>query len=41
MRIVIVGSGSIGRRHLDNLKTLGQVDLLVFDPDPAVARLIE
>ena len=34
MRIVILGCGSIGRRHLSNLHSLGYRDLIVFDPDP-------
>jgi predicted dehydrogenase len=32
MRIAILGCGSIGRRHLSNLQTLGFRDLLAFDP---------
>jgi len=32
MRIAVLGCGSIGRRHLENLRTLGHVDLLAFDP---------
>ena len=32
MKIAILGCGSIGRRHLRNLVTLGQTDLLAFDP---------
>ena len=35
MRIAILGSGSIGRRHARNLTALGQTDLVIFDPDPA------
>ena len=30
MKILIAGLGSIGRRHLRNLKTLGQTDLLLY-----------
>lgn len=30
-RLLIVGCGSIGRRHLRNLRALGVTDLLVFD----------
>lgn len=32
MRIAVIGCGSIGRRHLRNLKYLGYADLLAFDP---------
>ncbi|MBI9074770.1 MAG: Gfo/Idh/MocA family oxidoreductase [Desulfatibacillum sp.] len=32
MKILVVGAGSIGRRHLGNLKNLGEKDLLVMDP---------
>lgn len=35
LRIAILGCGSIGRRHARNLTTLGQSDLVLFDPDPA------
>jgi predicted dehydrogenase len=34
MRIAILGSGSIGRRHCKNLHQLGLTDLIVFDPSP-------
>lgn len=34
MRIAVLGCGSIGRRHLSNLRALGQFDLLAFDPVP-------
>ena len=30
MKFLIAGLGSIGRRHLRNLKTLGQTDLLLY-----------
>jgi predicted dehydrogenase len=30
----MVGTGSIGRRHLKNLRTLGIHSLMVWDPDP-------
>ena len=33
MRFAIFGCGSIGQRHLRNLKTLGCHDLLLYDPD--------
>lgn len=32
MRILVVGCGSIGKRHLRNLKTLNAGELLAFDP---------
>lgn len=35
MRIVVVGFGSIGKRHLENLRALGVRELLVTDLDPA------
>jgi len=34
-RIGMLGCGSLGRRHLRNLRTLGYSNLLAFDPDPA------
>jgi predicted dehydrogenase len=33
MKILVIGCGSIGRRHARNLKDLGVKDLLVFDPE--------
>lgn len=33
-RILVVGAGSIGRRHLSNLRSLGYRDLAVVDPMP-------
>jgi len=30
MKILIAGYGSIGRRHLNNLRALGQTDLLLL-----------
>lgn len=33
-RAVVIGCGSIGRRHLANLQSLGVRDLLASDPDP-------
>lgn len=35
MRAVVIGAGSIGKRHLRNLLTLGVRSLAVCDPDPA------
>lgn len=40
-RVLLVGCGAIGRRHLRNLAALGARDLLAFDPDPACARAAE
>lgn len=34
MRIAVLGCGSIGSRHLRNLRCLGYTDLLAFDPSP-------
>lgn len=34
MKVLLVGCGSIGKRHLRNLKTLGVSDLHAFDPRP-------
>jgi predicted dehydrogenase len=33
MKALVVGAGSIGRRHLQNLKALGIVELAVVEPD--------
>ena len=35
MKLVVVGAGSIGRRHIRNLRSLGSGDIAVFDPDPS------
>lgn len=32
MRVAVLGCGSIGRRHLRNIRTLGHTDLVAFDP---------
>jgi len=40
MRIAVMGGGSIGRRHIRNLKALGRSDLVVYDPDSSVCRAI-
>ncbi len=40
MKIAILGCGSIGRRHLRNLQSLGQTDLVAFDPVPAARALV-
>jgi predicted dehydrogenase len=33
MKVLVVGCGSIGRRHTENLRRLGVEEILVFDPD--------
>ena len=40
-RWLIVGAGSIGRRHLGNLQALGQRELCVVDPDAAARQQAE
>ena len=32
MRFAVLGCGSIGRRHLSNLQTLGESDLIAYEP---------
>lgn len=34
MRVLAIGAGSIGKRHLANLEARGDVQLAAFDPDP-------
>jgi predicted dehydrogenase len=41
MRIAILGCGSIGSRHLCNLKSLGYTDLLAYDPFAETCQRIE
>lgn len=41
MRIAVLGCGSIGRRHLRNLQSLGYADLLAYDPDAQARSLAE
>lgn len=41
MRILIVGCGSIGRRHARNLKDLGATELLLFDRNKERAEMLE
>jgi predicted dehydrogenase len=38
MKILVIGCGSIGRRHARNLLALGVSELLLFDSDPARAE---
>lgn len=40
MRILIVGCGSIGKRHARNLRALGVQDLLLFDPNKDRAEAV-
>lgn len=40
MRIAALGCGSIGRRHLRNLHSLGYTDLLAFDPILSVREAV-
>jgi predicted dehydrogenase len=39
--VAVLGCGSIGRRHLDNLTRLGVAPLLAFDPNPATRDRLE
>lgn len=41
LRWLVIGCGSIGRRHLRNLRVLGQTDLLVYRSRPAGVAEIE
>src|SRR5512133_357509 len=41
MRIVTLGCGSIGRRHLKNLQTLGYSDLLAYDPSESARDTVK
>jgi len=40
MKALVVGGGSIGKRHLRNLKTLGVADLGLVEPDADRNRLV-
>ena len=40
LRVAVLGCGSIGRRHLGNLRTLGLTDLIACDPSPEVCRAL-
>lgn len=33
MKVIVAGAGSIGRRHIANLRTLGVKDIVVLEPD--------
>jgi len=38
--VAVLGCGSIGRRHLQNLGSLGHTNLIVFDTDPEVSKAV-
>ena len=40
MKALVVGAGSIGRRHIDNLHALGIGELGVYDAHPATQRAV-
>jgi predicted dehydrogenase len=39
-RLAIIGGGSIGTRHAQNLRTLGESDLLIIEPHPPRAEAL-
>src|SRR5687767_5261293 len=39
-RIALLGCGSIGTRHLRNLRGLGHPDVIAFDPAPAAREVV-
>ena len=39
MRIAVLGCGSIGRRHMRNLRALGEEDVIGFDPSGSARSL--
>lgn len=41
MRVVILGCGSIGQRHLANLQRLEDLDLLAYDPSPVARESVQ
>ena len=41
MKVLVIGSGSIGQRHIKNLKLLGIKDIQVFDNDKKLLKLVE
>lgn len=42
MRIAVLGCGSIGRKHLHNMRALGDVEVVAYDPDASTrARIHE
>ena len=38
MRVLVLGCGSIGRRHLGHLRELGVSELEAADPDPSACE---
>ena len=40
LKVLVSGCGSMGRRHLQNLKKLGVQNLSVYDPVPKAAEQI-
>jgi predicted dehydrogenase len=41
MRILVFGAGSIGRRHITNLVTIGQRNLVIADPSSKTLAMVE
>ncbi|MCK5845706.1 MAG: Gfo/Idh/MocA family oxidoreductase, partial [Victivallales bacterium] len=41
MKVLVIGCGSIGLRHLSNLSLRDDVDLAAFDPSPEAAGAVE
>ena len=41
MKFLVIGSGSIGQRHIKNLKLLGINDIQVFDDNEKLLKSIE
>ncbi len=41
MRTTLLGCGSIGRRHIQNLLSLGYTDLIAFDPSTEARQKVE
>jgi len=41
LKVLVIGSGSIGQRHIKNLKLLGIKDIQVFDNDKKLLKLVE
>jgi len=41
MQVLVLGAGSIGRRHIENLVTIGQKNIVVADPNPKTLALVK